>query len=373
MFTAEKSALLSALETANSAVERRNTIPILANVLFERADDPDRLTLRATDLDIEITVSFAADAAEGFEPFTVSAAMLLSIVKSLPDGAITIANANAKANALHDVTVKSGRSKFRLPVLPAEDFPTLPEMTAKPITVDAQPFRQALVETAFAMAPAKDTRDYLKGVYLHRRKSDFALVATTGHYLSVRVIDAFDSPKDLPGVIISDKMVGILVKALPETGTVSLRLDERRISAVIGNRTITAKLIGATYPDYPRMIAAGLDDAVTVERKKLLEATKRVGLVLTAMSKAASLTFANGQLTIEAADREAGDASEEVEIEGEIEKRIGVNQQYLAAALDHIPGARIAINTGDAASQQLRLTSPDGHEDDLIIIMLMRG
>ncbi|MGV0817163.1 DNA polymerase III subunit beta [Martelella sp. AMO21009] len=371
MFTAEKSALLSALETANSAVERRNTIPILANVLFERADDPDRLTLRATDLDIEITVSFAADAAEGFEPFTVSAAMLLSIVKSLPDGAITIANADAKANALQDVTVKSGRSKFRLPVLPAEDFPTLPEMTAKPITVDAQPFRQALVETAFAMAGQKEDRVYLKGVHLHRRADDIALVASNGHLLTVRVIDSFDSPADLPGIIISDKMVGILAKALPETGTISLRIDDRRISAEIGNRTITAKLVEATYPEYPRLIAAGLEDTITVERKKLLEASKRVGLVLTAMSQATVLTFAEGLLTIEAADREAGDASEDLEIDGEIEARIGVKQQYLAGALDHMPGARIAIHTG-AGAGQIRLTSPDGHADDLIVIMLMR-
>ncbi|WP_052699661.1 DNA polymerase III subunit beta [Martelella endophytica] len=371
MFKAEKSALLSALETARGAVERRNTIPILANVLFEEGGEKGHLRVRATDLDIEITVKFAAEIDKGFMAFTVPAQLMTSIVKNMGGSEISVTAEPDKSGGLHEVVVRSGRSRFRVPVLPATDFPSLPEIREKPFELDAAAFRQGLIDTAFAIAPANDSREMLKGVFIDRREHDIALVATHGHYMARRIIDAGESPSDLPAAIIPDKTVSILTKALPEAGTLQVAIDDSRISIGMGSKSISSKLIDATYHDYNRMILPGMDLEATADRKALAEAVKRVGLVASEMSRAAVLQFGKGTLSVEMASPDAGDATDELEIECGFEERVGINQSYLAATLDHIPGSRVTMRR-TKGGDRVEITSPDGHDDDIVIVMMMR-
>lgn len=371
MFKAEKSALLSALETARGAIERRNTIPVLANVLFEQADEEDRLSLRATDLDIQIDVSFAAEREASFAPFTAPALMLHSIVKSLPDGReITLSDPKPNGRAMQEIEVKSGRSKFRLPILPASDFPELPAMQGKAFSFPVAPLRQALSDAAFAVS-GDEARHYLQGVFLHRRKKDFALIATDGHKLVRRIVDAGEVPADPPSVIIPTKTVNFLIGALPESGEVEIAIDDRRIAIAYGHTHISSKLVDGTFPDYERVIPNDLDREAVIERRALLDAAKRVGLVTATRSKAAVLTFAEGALTISLNDQESGGAMEDIDAECAFDERCGVNNTYLAESLSHMPGARVTVRMA-TPPHLIALTSAEGHDDDVIIIMMMR-
>ncbi len=372
MFKAEKSALQAALKTARAAVENRNTIPILANVLIEDGAGDGHLRVRATDLDIEITVTFAADADKDFVPFTVPAKLMGEIVDNMPGSEIAVAAEKGRGKKLEEITVRSGRSRFRLPVLPAEDFPSLPEIGSDPFELDAATFRQALIETAFAMAPANDPREMLKGVFLDRRENDIALVATHGHYMALRVIDAGGSPADMPAAIVPDKMVKILTKALPEAGKLEIAIDDSRFRVGMGSRTISSKLIDASYHDYTRMIAGDMNLTAKADRKTLAESVKRVGLVATGMSRAAVLNFSENALSIEMRDPDAGNACDDLEIECDFTERVGVNNSYLAATLDHITGSRIVIRR-TKGGDRIAITDPDGHDDDIIVLMIMRA
>lgn len=370
MFTAEKSALLSALETARGAIERRITIPILANILFDRGEDEKHLRLRATDLDIEITVLFPAAVDETFTAFTVPALTLHSIVKSINGTEITVTPAPKQQHGMADIIVKSGRSRFRLPVLPASDFPALPTISTEPFEIGAQPFRQALSEIAFAIS-TEETRYYLNGVFVHRRKDDIALVATDGHRLAVRVINSGTAPAELPPAIIPAKTVGLLISNLPETGEVSLAISDSRIAVAYGNVLISSKLIDGTYPDYARIIPTALPNSVLADRRQLADSVKRTGLVSSRKTHPVKLTFANDLLTVELHDNDSGEALEEIDTECGFEEVIGINHTYLGEALERISGSKVSIGMDDAP-QNVALKSRDGHDDDVIIIMLMR-
>src|SRR5436190_13463255 len=256
--TIERSAFLKALNHVQSVVERRNTIPILSNVLVRAKDATVKLT--ATDLDIEIIEEAPADIAqEG--AVTVPAHLLHDIVRKLPDGAQLELDQGPDRGRL---SIVSGRSRFALQALPPEDFPDLAAREpANHFNISAAELKRLIEKTRFAIS-TEETRYYLNGIYLHAAesggKSVLRAVATDGHRLAQAELPLPAGAKDMPGVIVPRKTVAELAKLAEDgDGDVRIELSPSKIRVSTARVVLTSKLIDGTFPDYERVIPQGND------------------------------------------------------------------------------------------------------------------
>lgn len=319
----DRSQLAHALATVTRAIENRNTIPILANVLLAVEDGQLRLT--GTDLDVEITTSLPVlDCQPG--SVTVPGKMLADIAKRAT-GDISLALDGGR------LTVASGRSRYKLDVLPAEDFPSF---SAGKFDTTLELDLAALVAPCVHCISTDETRYYLAGVYLHAVDGRLVAVATDGHRLMRNVGPAGDLEY---GVTLPRKLVGLLPK-----GAVTVELSQNKVRITSGSTVITSKLVDGTFPDYVRVIPTGNSNVLTVDRQALMKAVERVAAV--ADDKSRAVKFAIGDvLKLMLADK----ASDEVSIEFEGEPlEIGFNARYvndMLGALDE-PSVRFAL--GDA-------------------------
>ncbi|KAB2716641.1 DNA polymerase III subunit beta [Brucella intermedia] len=321
----DRSQLAHALATVTRAIESRNSIPILANVLLAVEDGQLRLT--GTDLDVEITTSLPVlDCQPG--SVTVPGKMLADIAKRAT-GDITLALDECR------LTVASGRSRYKLDVLPAEDFPSFSAgKFDKTLEIDLA----ALVAPCVHCISTEETRYYLNGVYLHAVEGRLVAVATDGHRLMRNT--GPEGAMDY-GVILPRKLVGLLPK-----GAVTVELSQNKVRLTSGSTVITSKLIDGTFPDYVRVIPTGNSNVLTVDRQAIMKAVERVAAV--ADDKSRAVKFAVGDvLRLMLADK----ASDEVSIEFEGDPlEIGFNARYvndMLGALDE-PSVRFAL--GDAGS-----------------------
>ncbi|WP_247997696.1 DNA polymerase III subunit beta [Brucella tritici] len=325
----DRSQLAHALATVNRAIESRNSIPILANVLLAVEDGQLRLT--GTDLDVEITTSLPVlDCQPG--SVTVPGKMLADIAKRAT-GDITLELDAASGGGR--LTVASGRSRYKLDVLPAEDFPSF---SAGKFDTTLELDLAALVAPCVHCISTEETRYYLNGVYLHAVDDRLVAVATDGHRLMRNVGPTGDLDY---GVILPRKLVGLLPK-----GAVTVELSQNKVRVTSGPTVITSKLIDGTFPDYVRVIPTGNSNVLTVDRQALMKAVERVAAV--ADDKSRAVKFAVGDvLRLMLADK----ASDEVSIEFEGEPlEIGFNARYvndMLGALDE-PNVRFAL--GDAGA-----------------------
>jgi DNA polymerase III subunit beta len=323
----DRSQLAHPLATVNRAIESRNSIPILANVLLAVEDGQLRLT--GTDLDVEIQTSLPVlDCQPG--SVTVPGKMLADIAKRAT-GDITLELDAASVGGR--LTVASGRSRYKLDVLPAEDFPSF---SAGKFDTTLELDLAALVAPCVHCISTDETRYYLAGVYLHAVDGRLIAVATDGHRLMRNV-----GPEGALGygVILPRKLVGLLPK-----GAVTVELSQNKVRVTSGSTVITSKLIDGTFPDYVRVIPTGNSNILTVDRQALMKAVERVAAV--ADDKSRAVKFAVGDvLRLALADK----ASDEVSIEFEGEPlEIGFNARYvndMLGALDE-PSVRFAL--GDA-------------------------
>lgn len=323
----DRSQLAHALATVNRAIESRNSIPILANVLLAVEDGQLRLT--GTDLDVEITTSLPVlDCQPG--SVTVPGKMLADIAKRAT-GNVTLELDAASAGGR--LTVASGRSRYKLDVLPAEDFPSF---SAGKFDTTLELDLATLVAPCVHCISTEETRYYLNGVYLHAVDGRLIAVATDGHRLMRNVGPAGDLDY---GVILPRKLVGLLPK-----GTVTVELSQNKVRVTSGSTVITSKLIDGTFPDYVRVIPTGNSNVLNVDRQALMKAVERVAAVADDKSRAVKFAVSD-VLRLMLADK----ASDEVSIEFEGEPlEIGFNARYvndMLGALDE-PNVRFAL--GDA-------------------------
>lgn len=370
MFTAEKSALLAALSLTGAIVERRNTIPILANVLLSPSEADGRLTARMTDLDTEAEIEFPAVATGMIRPFTVPAHLLLDIVRKLPDGAdITI---EAGDPALSGVKIKAGRSRFSLQALDARDFPSLGagDMPCR-FELPAKALASALDAVSFAIS-TEETRYYLNGIYLHSVEGGVMLVATDGHRLAKRFLplpNGMEGPN--PGIIIPRKTVGVISRILPKEGTVSIAASDAKVMIVTEDTRLTSKLIDGTFPDYQRIIPEGGTMLAELDGKALTEAVDRVATIAGDKGRAARFTFKDHQLTLTVTNPDAGNAEEALPYEGQAEIETGFNAKYVLDVLSHLPEGTITIAIQDVGAPAIFRADGD-HRDNLVVLMPMR-
>jgi DNA polymerase-3 subunit beta len=326
--TIEKPKLARALAHIASVVERRNTIPILSNVLLTAGGNALKLT--ATDLDMEVVetvdCTVSTDGA-----VTVPAHMFNDIVRKLPDGEIAI-DRDAEQERL---TITSGPAQFSLQTLPADDFPTLSvEDLDHVFTVPAADLKRLIEKTRFAIS-TEETRYYLNGIYLHAAETDgketLRAVATDGHRLAQVEIALPDGAKGMPGVIVPRKTVADLLR-LTEAGDDEIRIElsPSKIRVSAGQIVLTSKLIDGTFPDYERVIPQGNDKRLELDNVIFEQAVDRVSTLSNDKGRAVKLALSGDTLTLTVNNPESGSATEELPVSYDADPlEIGFNARYL--------------------------------------------
>ncbi len=339
-FTVERAILIKALAHVQSVVERRNTIPILANVLLSAEDGILRLT--ATDMEIAVVEEVPGVQVARPGRTTAPAATLYEIVRKLPEGAkVELDHAGGDA----PLKLRAGRFNTDLSVLPVEDFPSMTEgKLPHQFALPAGQLRELVDRTRFAIS-TEETRYYLNGIYLHATESDGApvlrAVATDGHRLA-RVEEPLpDGAAGIPGVIIPRKTVNELRKLAEETqDEITIRLSDTKIRFDIGAVQLTSKLIDGTFPEYDRVIPRGNDKVLQVRKKEFAEAVGRVAAISSERSRPVKISLERNRLLLSASSAEQGQAQEE--LDGEVVTydntplEIGFQARYLNDITDQI-------------------------------------
>jgi len=368
--TVERADLLKSLGHVHRVVERRNTIPILANVLMRA--DKSRLSFKATDLDLEVVETVAAEVGQPGVT-TVPAHMFYDIVRKLPEGSQVILESTGDRAVL---TIRAGRSRFTLQTLPESDFPDLaPGDLPHRFTLAAADLKRLIDKTQFAIS-TEETRYYLNGIYLHTAGTGKALklrgVATDGHRLAQVDLDAPAGADGMPGVIVPRKTVGEVQRLIDDTeGEVQVELSPTKIRFTIGDVVLTSKLIDGTFPDYNRVIPVNNDKTLVVEKAEFERAVDRVSTVSSERGRAVKLSLAGGKMTLSVTNPDSGSATEELEATYEADPLdIGFNSRYLLDIAAQLDGDTAVLKLADPGSPTL-IEDKDG-KGALYVLMPMR-
>lgn len=330
--TVERAHLVAALTTVTRAVETRNTIPILANVHLSAADG--RLTLRASDLDIEITTSVPATGT--LAATTAPAKTLLDIARKMPAGAEIVLDQEGET-----LNVKSGRSRFKVATLDAASFPTI---ASGNFTASFSADLAALFEPVRFAISDEETRYYLNGVFMHTVGSETRAVATDGHRLARATTE---SVGDIPAVIVPKKTVGLL-----PTGVVQVELSDTKIRITAGDTVVLSKLIEGTFPDYDRVTPKSNDRPLTVDRASMLAAVDRVS-VMTTNARTVRLDMAADSVVLTVASGGESAVEELAADYGSEPMAYGFNAAYLAEILRTATGERVTFELGAESAPAL--------------------
>jgi DNA polymerase-3 subunit beta len=371
--TIERAKLLRCLSHVQSVVERRNTIPILSNVLIEASGD-GLVKIMATDLDLQVIESLDAVSVDTAGAITVSAHLLFDIARKLPDGSQV-----SLETAENRMAVKAGRSRFQLPTLPRDDFPMIVEGDLPTsFEIPAKTLAELIDRTRFAIS-TEETRYYLNGIFLHVTDEDQPVLkaaATDGHRLARFTIPRPEGAAGMPDVIVPRKAVGELRKLLEEAldGNVLVDLSASKIRFTLGGEggmVLTSKLIDGTFPDYSRVIPTGNDKLLKIDPKSFYEGVDRVATIATERTRAVKMGLEPDRVTLSVTSPDNGTAAEEVPAQYSSEGfEIGFNANYLKDILGQIDGDTVELHLADAGAPTL--IRQDGNSPALYVLMPMR-
>ncbi|MFI4975547.1 MAG: DNA polymerase III subunit beta [Caulobacterales bacterium] len=347
--TIERAALLKALGHVQSVVERRNTIPILSNVLLSAGRDG--VAFSATDLDMEITDDCPARV-ESPGQITAPAHTLYEIVRKLPEGADVALSYTGEDPRLQ---VQAGRSKFNLPVLPAGDFPVMSsEGLSGRIAIDTNDLIRLIDKTRFAIS-TEETRYYLNGLYLHAVADGGAprlrAVATDGARLALAEMPAPEGVAGSPGVIVPRKTIQEVRRLLEDAGeSIEMQLSAQKVRFEFGHAALTSKVIDGSFPPYEKVIPRDNNRVMTVDNTLFAAAVDRVATISTERSRAVKMAVEPGRMTLTARNMEAGQGVEELEVDYAGEPfDIGFNARYLMDVTSQISGETAEFRFTDHA------------------------
>ena len=350
--TIERATLLKGLSHVQSVVERRNTIPILSNVLIE-ATAEGQLKLMATDLDLQINENVAA-AVDQPGATTVSAHTLFDIARKLPEGAqVSLSAADGR------MAIVAGRARFSLGTLPRDDFPVIAEgELPHQFELPVETLKQIIDKTRFAIS-TEETRYYLNGIFLHVAEDNGTAVlkaaATDGHRLARVTVERPGGAEGMPDVIVPRKCIAELRKLLDEVdGSVGVSLSATKIRFDLGPAVLTSKLIDGTFPDYSRVIPTGNDKILKLDPKSFMEGVDRVSTIATEKTRAVKMALDRDKITLSVTSPENGTAAEEVPGDyAAAPFEIGFNSRYLLDILGQIDTDLVEVHLADAAAPTL--------------------
>ena len=370
--TIERATLLRCLSHVQSVVERRNTIPILSNVLIE-AEGDSSLKVMATDLDLQVVEHMDASV-EDAGSITVSAHLLFDIARKLPEGSQV-----SLETAENRMAVKAGRSRFSLPTLPRDDFPVIVEGDLPTsFELPAKTLAELIDRTRFAIS-TEETRYYLNGIFFHVSDEDQPVLkaaATDGHRLARFTIARPEGADGMPDVIVPRKAVAELRKLLEESidGNVQIDLSASKVRFTLGGEggvVLTSKLIDGTFPDYSRVIPTGNDKLLKLDPKSFFAGVDRVATIATEKTRAVKMGLDKDKITLTVTSPDNGVASEEVPAEYSSDGfEIGFNAGYLKDILSQIDSDVVEIHLADAGAPTL--IRKDENAPALYVLMPMR-
>ncbi len=363
--TIERATLLKSLGHVQSVVERRNTIPILSNVLIEAREDGS-IRLMATDLDLQVDESVPANVSQPGAT-TLSAHTLFDIVRKLPEGSqVELSAAEGK------MQVNAGRSRFSLSTLPRDDFPVIAEGDLPTrFELPAATLREIIEKTRFAIS-SEETRYYLMGIFLHVIDDQMRAAATDGHRLARVTVSKPDGADGMPDVIIPRKAVQELYRLLEELeGTVEISLSPTKVRFGLGSAVLTSKLIDGTFPDYNRVIPTANDKLLKLDPKSFSAGVDRVSTIASEKTRAVKMSVDRDKVTLSVTSPENGIATEEVPADyGADGLEIGFNARYLLDILSEIDGDTVEVHLADAAAPTL--LRENDKSNALYVLMPMR-
>jgi DNA polymerase-3 subunit beta len=375
--TIERATLLRCLSHVQSVVERRNTIPILSNVLIE-ASSEGSVKITATDLDLQVVETMAAVSVEDGGAITVSAHLLFDIARKLQEGSqVSFETADNR------MTMKAGRSRFQLPTLPRDDFPVIVEGDLPTsFELPAKVLAELIDRTRFAIS-TEETRYYLNGIFLHVADEDagnggpvLKAAATDGHRLARFTLARPEGAEGMPDVIVPRKAVGELRKLLEEAseGSVQIDLSASKIRFTLGGEggvVLTSKLIDGTFPDYSRVIPTGNDKLLRLDPKSFYEGVDRVATIATEKTRAVKMGVDKDKVTLSVTSPDNGTAAEELPADYSSEAlEIGFNANYLKDILHQIDGDTVELHLADPGAPTL--IRQDDKSPALYVLMPMR-
>jgi DNA polymerase-3 subunit beta len=363
--TIERATLLKSLGHVQSVVERRNTIPILSNVLIEAREDGS-LRLMATDLDLQVDETIPANVSQP-GAITVSAHTFFDIVRKLPEGSqVELSAAEGKMQVI------AGRSRFNLSTLPRDDFPVIAEGELPTrFELPAATLRQIIEKTRFAIS-SEETRYYLMGIFFHVVDDQLRAAATDGHRLARVTVPRPDGAEGMPDVIVPRKAVQELYRLLEELeGTVEISLSPTKIRFGLGSAILTSKLIDGTFPDYNRVIPTANDKLLKLDPKSFSAGVDRVSTIASEKTRAVKISVDRDKVTLSVTSPENGVATEELAADyGSDGIEIGFNARYLLDILGEIDGDTVEVHLADAAAPTL--LRENDKSNALYVLMPMR-
>ncbi len=359
--TTDREVLLAPLQKVIGAVERRQTMPILANVLL--VVEADRLEITATDLEVELSASVEVAAEEPGE-ITVPGRKFLDICKALPDGAkVTLSRSGEK------VTVKSGRSRFTLSCLEASEFPTVDDVSPRQtLSVPCAELTRLIEKTHFSMAQ-QDVRYFLNGLLLELKEDKLRAVATDGHRLSMSQMQLPSAVEAVEQVIVPRKGVLELQRLLPDEGDAELKIGSNHIVVTLaGGTRFTSKLIDGRFPDYEKVVPASAKNALEADKAEFMQALRRASILSNEKYRGIRLELDGNRLLIQAHNPEQEEAEEELEVSYDGGgMAIGFNVTYLIDALGAADGDTVRIMLNDPNTSCL-ITGSDGDESKYVVM-----
>ncbi|KAA6205029.1 MAG: DNA polymerase III subunit beta [Candidatus Tokpelaia sp.] len=371
----DRANLLRSLGRVHRIVERRNTVPILSNILIEASEKNGvgTICLKSTDLDLEVTEETAAGV-EQPGATTIPAHLLYDIVRKLPEGGEISLSLDAEGKF---VTLVSGRSNFRLETLPRGDFPELSaEGFSHSFTLPAGQLKYLIESTQFAVSQ-EETRYYLNGIYLHVLEVEgvqkLRAVATDGHRLACVEVEAPEQAITMPGLIIPRKTVGELQKLLSEMGEadITVHVSEAKIRLSMGAIILTSKLIDGVFPDYQRVIPLNNEKKLEVKRAEFVSAVDRVSTISTDRGRAVKLALAADIVTLTVHNPDSGTAEDKITASYDGDSmEIGFNSRYLLDIAGQIAGEDIVFMLADSGAPTLIRDNADNRA--LYVLMPMR-
>ena len=369
-FIVSKSDIFKTLSHLQSIVSKKNTLPILSNILIE-ADD-NTLTLSATDMDISIKETITCNIID-IGSTTLNAQMIFDIIKKLPDTTeIEFISNNGKI-----LTIRSDVSKFSLSCLPKDEFPLIETKTnnSKKITVKSQTILNLINKTKFAISN-EETRYFLNGLYFNissnENTSNLIFVGTDGHRLAVSTSILNISIDEIPGVIIPKKTINELSKLLSEDyDDIDIDISLNKIIFYIGNLILVSKLIDGNFPDYTRVIPKNNNNNLVINRENLLSAVDRVSTIANEKSPSIKFKLLENFINLSSVNSENSTATEDLKAEykgNEIE--IGFNSRYVMDILDNLKGEEVKISFNNNSNPILIKEKIDS--ENTYVLMPMR-